>query len=264
MEAAWTGDIDKVKALTLQAWGPDKDRAPLKADIQDASSNSPFSIAFARGHTELAWDILDIIQAQWTPKEKEDFRYTMPNEDDFDEGDYDHEYDEYSDAGSNSSNPRIVSQPIDTKYTIDDIGKVSMLVKSHRKPIACIYSARYNTSGVRVVSQTLFQRVVDEEDVKSLDILLDMAQKYAERATEDDSSTTFHFPTDQFTRLVKEGPVHMLRRIIERTGAGIPVESLLKSSGVEVKQKSRYYQGLTVYGRKRLVAHRRKHLNDND
>jgi hypothetical protein len=39
--------------------------------------------------------------------------------------------------------------------------------------------------------------------------------------------------------------------IIKRTGAGIPLDHLVKKSGVEIKKKPRYYQGLTVYGKKR-------------
>lgn len=52
---------------------------------------------------------------------------------------------------------------------------------------------------------------------------------------------------------MNHGKTQMLALIIKRTGAGIPLDHLVKKSGVELKQKPRYYQGLTVYGKKRYV-----------
>jgi hypothetical protein len=38
---------------------------------------------------------------------------------------------------------------------------------------------------------------------------------------------------------------------IRLTGVGIPLNELIKTSGVELKTKPRYYQGLSVGGKKR-------------
>lgn len=91
MEAAWQGDISKIKALTLQPWGPDQDQPPLMADIRDNHNHTPLSFAFLRGHYGTAKAVLEIIHAQWTPREEDEVRYKM-------EGDNDGEDDdEYSD-----------------------------------------------------------------------------------------------------------------------------------------------------------------------
>lgn len=44
---------------------------------------------------------------------------------------------------------------------------------------------------------------------------------------------------------------HMLAEIMQRTGAGIPLNKFAKASGVEATEKPKYYQGLSVYGKKR-------------
>lgn len=259
MEAAWSGDIDKINALTLQAWGPNKDLAPLKADISDEAFNTPFSLAFIRGHIDAAWAILEIIKAQWSPAEKDEVRYKLRGEENDEE--YEDEYDEDSEAESDVSDPDIVAERVQTKFTIDDIGEVSMQVTSHTKPIDCLTAVvNYFTTAEDLEDYklgdrgTLFRHVLIKEDLKGLETLLDMANKYSEKPSDDDlSSQSFQFPVGDFTWAAQKGQVSMLRRIIKRCGAGIPFDHLLKSSGVQTKPKPRFYQGLTVYGKKRLV-----------
>lgn len=43
----------------------------------------------------------------------------------------------------------------------------------------------------------------------------------------------------------------MLAEVIKRTGAGLPLEEMVKDSGIEIEEPPEYYQGLTVYGKKR-------------
>lgn len=68
---------------------------------------------------------------------------------------------------------------------------------------------------------------------------------------EEESSKFYALPSVRFEEAVEFGRVDMLSDVILRTGAGIPLEHLVKKSGVEMKTKPRYYQGLTVYGKKR-------------
>lgn len=262
MEAAWIGDIDKIKAFTLQAWGPNKDFTPLKADIRDESFNTPFSLAFIRGHIDAAWAILEIIQAQWSPAEKNEVRYRLRGEEEVEdeEEEYYSEDEENSDSGSVSSDPHIVAETVQTKVTIDNIGQISMQVKSHTKPVSCLtslvnlFTAGTDLEDFKATGRgTLFRHVLLEDDVKGLDTLLNMANKYTEKPSDDESTQPFRFPVADFTWAVQRSQVNMLRRIIKRCGAGIPFDHLLKSSGVQAKQKPRFYQGLTVYGKKRLV-----------
>ncbi|OAA73258.1 ankyrin repeat protein [Cordyceps fumosorosea ARSEF 2679] len=257
MEAAWQGDISKIKSLTLQPWGPDQAQPPLMADIRDNHNHAPFSFAFLRGHYATAKAILEIIQAQWTPKEVDEVRYKIEGEND-DEEDYEYSDDGESD-GDSENHVRIVSEKVDKKYTIDNIGEVSMEVRSHTKP------AERLMAGFRVftlengefqdgeVYGTLFAHVIKNDDMTGLKELLDMAQHFSEapKAGDEERKSTFTFKDDDFILAVKSGNTQALRQIIKKTGAGVPLDNLVKKSGVAVKQKPRYYQGLTVYGKKR-------------
>lgn len=260
MNAAWLGQIEQIKSLTLQGWGSNQDQSPLKVTISDADGNSPFSLAFLRGHHQVAQCILDIVAAQWSPKD-EKLRYKMQSEDrDDDEDTYNSEQDYRSDDDDHE--PRIVSERIDKTFTIDNVGQVSMLVKSHIKPITIITN-QYQTVKIKegnfqAVSgkRTLLQHALDMEDSTGLKFLLDMAQLFAAQKLPGDddveeSGGNFTFPHDDFLWALQNGKTQLLGLIIKRTGAGIPLDHLVKKSGVEMKEKPRYYQGLTVYGKKR-------------
>jgi hypothetical protein len=262
MEAAWSGDIETIKKLTLQAWGPEKDEPPLKMAITDYLFNSPFSLAFLRGHHEVAKAILEIVKAQWTPQDKDDVRYKLQgggSDDELDE-------DEYSDADTDNSEPRIVSEKVDKNFTIDNIGQVSMQVTSHVKPLSVItdsYMSLVERDGIlkSQSTQSLFAHCLKVDDASGLKFLLDLAQHWAgdkdDRDDGDETNGVFTFPQTDFQWALENGKTQQLGLVIKRTGAGIPLDHLVKKSGIEIKQKPKYYQGLTVYGKKRYVERRR-------
>ncbi|EWZ50839.1 hypothetical protein FOZG_01205 [Fusarium oxysporum Fo47] len=261
MEAAWAGDIEKVKELSLQAWGAEKDQPPLKIAVSDNMGNTPFSVAFLRGHHDLARALLEIVKAQWSPPKKDKVRFRM------EAGNEDEEYESDSDGSDNSSEnePRIVSEKVQDKFTIDDIGHVSMEVESHTKPlqIICESVPSWLMEKEKVVyryqKRSLFVHTFDTNDTTGLKLLLDLAQHYSGQKFEGDdadqedegSTCSFTFPQSDFKWAVEHGKTQLLALVIKRTGAGIPLDHLVKKSGVELKRKPRYYQGLTVYGRKR-------------
>ncbi|KAF4945373.1 hypothetical protein FGADI_12012 [Fusarium gaditjirri] len=261
MEAAWAGDIEKVKELSLQAWGAEKDQPPLKIAVSDNMGNTPFSIAFLRGHHDLARALLEITKAQWSAPKKDKVRFRM------EAGNEDEEYDSDSDDSDDPSEnePRIVSEKVQDKFTIDDIGHVSMEVESHTKPlqIICESVPSWLMEKEKVVyrhqKRSLFVHTFDTNDTTGLKLLLDLAQHYSGQKFEGDdadqedegSTCSFTFPQSDFKWAVEHGKTQLLALVIKRTGAGIPLDHLVKKSGVELKRKPRYYQGLTVYGRKR-------------
>ena len=246
----------------MEAWGGEKDQPPLMAAIRDSKSRSPFSIAFLRGHHDVAKAILEIIKAQWTPQEQDKVRYKLraceidiDEDEDSDEGTYSEDLDE---------EPQVVSEKVDQKFTIDNIGQVSMQVESHIKPLDVIndkwgaFTADgdgFRPTGVK----TLFEHCFDVDDSSALNLLLDMAQHWArqkfegeaEDETEDEPSKVFTLSQSDFQWAINHGSTQLLGIVIKRTGAGIPLDHLIKKSGVEIKRKPRYYQGLTVYGKKR-------------
>lgn len=258
MEAAWAGDLEHIKSLTLQAWGEHKDQPPLKMAITDRGLDSPFSLAFVRGHHDVARAILDIVKAQWSPSEQDKVRYKLK-----DENTYSDDEEEYSDTDSEDSEPKIVSEKVDPKFTIDDIGQVSMQVQSSVKPLEiCLSSTSLKMNGKQpefVGRRSLFVHCFDADDTNGLKLLLDLAQHWAaqkfqgdnEEPADGQSLGNFSFSHADFQSAILYGKTQLLGLVIKRTGAGIPLDHLIKKSGVEVKQKSRYYQGLTVYGKKR-------------
>ncbi|KAH8176109.1 ankyrin repeats (3 copies) domain-containing protein [Sarocladium implicatum] len=259
-EAAWSGDLERIKALTTGAWGPHQDQPPLMAAIRDIVNNTPFSLAFLRGHYDVARAILEIVKAQWTPIEKDKVRYTMESR----RGDEDSDdSDAYSDDSDSDAEPRIISQKVDQQYTIDDLGKVSMNVKSHTKPLQTL-TQRVMTFDV--ISATdiprrgvncLFDYCIEADKVAALKFLLELAATHTgqkldgEDIEEECNFKTFTFPQPAFHKAILRNRTQILSLIIKKTGAGIPLDDLVKKSGGEFKEKPRYYQGLSVYGKKR-------------
>ena len=252
-EAAWSGDLDKIKSLTLTGWGEEKKEAPLKISVTDNELNSPFSLAFLRGHRDVAKAVLEIVQAQFEPSEVANTRFRMGRADDVsdDEG--------ASDDESDDGEPRVYGELVDDKFTIENIGEVSMQVKSRVKPTAvlenqCRTFVLRDGETVRTNSSSLFEFVMEENDYQGLKFLLDMGTHFSvsqKLDPEEDPSRFYSFPLAAFDKAVRLGRTEMLAEIIKRTGAGLPLEDLVKRSGVEMTPKNRYYQGLTVYGKKR-------------
>ncbi|OHE91823.1 hypothetical protein CORC01_12897 [Colletotrichum orchidophilum] len=260
-EAAWSGDLEKIKSLTLQAWGKDQEEPPLKMAVNDSKDNNAFSLAYLRGHHDVAYAILEIVMAQYAPEDREANRYKLDTGGPDDEDD--EEYD--SDAVSNDD-PKIIKEIVDKNFTIENIGQVSMQVKSTVKPLDFLGQKTHTFKTVegkarscKNSSQTLFQFVLQNDDHAGLKVLLDMAnhfagQKLVRAGTQDEEEGgggRFEFPDGDFLWAVKYGKTAALAEIIRRTGAGIPLDDLVKKSGVEMKRKPKYYQGLSVYGKKR-------------
>ncbi|KAI0478003.1 ankyrin repeat protein [Xylaria cf. heliscus] len=254
-EAAWTGDLEQIKSLTLGPWGPDEKEPPLKIAVSDSAGNNPFSLAFLRGHFDIAKAILEIAQAQWSPTEEENARFKMTKPE-VDEESY-----EESDANGSDNEPEIYKEIIDDRFTIDNIGQASMQVQSNVLPSAFISwsSPTFVLHGDKVENtdlnvQSLLNFAISQNDNHRFTFLLDMHTRFTSQRPddrEDESSKFYTFRTLEFEYAILMGQTNMLAEAIRRTGAGIPLEELVKKSGTEMKTKPRYYQGLTVYGKKR-------------
>ena len=109
--------MDKIKTFTLAPF--DEDEPPLKIAVSDSKGNNPFSLALLRGHYAVAKAVLEIAQAQWAPKDKENARYRMAGTED------DSSYESDSDSGDE---PEIHKDIIDKQLTIDNVGAVSTQV----------------------------------------------------------------------------------------------------------------------------------------
>ena len=167
-------------------------------------------------------------------------------------------YDSEDNGDVSDNNPRIVSQKVDRNFTIEDIGKISMQVKSHCKPLEILcngapsFLVEKGEISKELPTRSMFEHVIDTDDSSGLRVLLDMVEHFAGQKLPGDDGEgveSFNFPASDFRWAVKHGKTRLLGQIIKRTGAGIPLDHLVKKSGIEVRQ--RFYQGLTVYGKKR-------------
>lgn len=98
---------------------------------------------------------------------------------------------------------------------------------------------------------SLFNFVFGQNDPRGLKFLLDTTVHFANKKSDDKGPGFYTFNTDDFKRAVASGRVEMLAEVIKRTGAGLPLEEMVKDSGIEMQEEPEYYQGLTVYGKKR-------------
>ncbi|KAI2783473.1 ankyrin [Daldinia loculata] len=247
-EAVWAGDLPTIKSLTLASWDADKREPPLKIAVSDVKFNNPFSLAFIRGHYEVAKAILEIAQAQWAPNEEKTTRFTMNKDEDEDSAESD-----------SDDEPEIYEKIIDDKFTIENVGQISMQVKSQTTASALLNwptPTRILRDGSLTGSthrQTPLFAAIDQNDAKAFNFLIDMHIYFAskEPVGEDESSRFYKFPQDLFENALRLGRTDMLASVIKRTGAGIPIDDLVNNTGAELKVKPRYYQGLSVYGKKR-------------
>jgi ankyrin repeat protein len=259
-EAAWSNDIDTIKSLTLAPWEtPDSTRTlvrstefktqnqPLKIAVKDGNGFSPFSLAVLRGHRDLARKIIDICITQY---HKDDGltsrqRWNMLSSD----GDY-----EESDDGENLP---IFSELVSDKFTVDNLGEVSNIVKSDVMPLQMIewtcMARRFRDSKTVYDHQTsLLEYAVATDDMDLFKFMIELgSEQQALLAEEEDDQKSYSVGRDVFQKAIKLGRTEILAYMIKTTGVGIPLNELIKRSGVELKTKPKYYQGLTVGGKKR-------------
>ncbi|KAK8049555.1 hypothetical protein PG994_011285 [Apiospora phragmitis] len=252
-EAAWRGDLDKIKSLTLASWDADKTESPLKVAVADDEGNNPFSLAFLKGHYDVARAILGIVQAQWAPADESKVRYKMANGDNEECG-------EGSDEESEVAEPGLFKEIIDGDFTIENIGQVSMQVKSNVLAADFLHwsAPTFHFTGTKLEEyhdrESLLYLAMRKNDMDRFNRLVNMDIYFTKQRpyspNDDETSRIYTFPEADFMNAIKLGRVDMLSGIIGRTGAGIPLEHLVKKSGVNMQVKPRYYQGLKVYGKK--------------
>ncbi|KAK0673305.1 hypothetical protein QBC41DRAFT_136273 [Cercophora samala] len=248
-ESAWSGDLDKIKKLCLTSWDAEQTEAPLKIALYDNRGNSPFSVAYFRGHHDVAKAILEIAHAQYTPREKPEAEYRMHANDSY-EDDCSMDDSDNESVCSGGSGPDIYRHIVGGEFTIENIGEVSMKVKSHTKPSEVLLRS-YPIPGGKGRQFGLLSRAVFNNDMQALKFVLGLAERFAAEGVAEDKPTFYPFPDSVFKLAIEKGHTELLAEIIKRTGAGLPLENLVKNTGVEIAEKPTYYQGLTVYGKKR-------------
>ncbi|KAL9616457.1 MAG: hypothetical protein Q9160_008673 [Pyrenula sp. 1 TL-2023] len=274
-QAAWEGDIQTVKMLTLAEW--DESNAPLQVTASDLRRFTPFSLAILRGHVECAKCILDIATVQYKPYNNGDrVRYSLRATN--------------SEDGSDDM-LNLHEELIDANYTIEDIGALSKNVQSRTSPMSLIdchdqelwrfvpmaekdaknlfhpaESIYFNYWGDRNswdrhqmmfssesgrVQHSLLRYAIVQNNVGMLTFLLEKRRELYGNVEDEDSSDWYSISSMDFDLAIKLGRNEALGEIIRLTAQRLPLTSLAKKSGVELKEKPKYYQGLSVHGKKR-------------
>jgi len=249
-ESAWKGDVKTIKELTLLAWtnADGEKQPPLQIAVQDHQHNSPLSIVMLSGKLDLAKMILSIAAAQYTPPDApKAHRYHVATNSDSDGDSYDSE-----DGGDDSADLPINSEVIDDNLTIEDIGEVSLSVKSNIKPEQMLYWRIPETNDVsfKYTTTTLMEYVLARGDMHLLTFLLDVLQEYTGQAEITDKA--YDHQNFNFSKAILHGQPHMLAELIERTAIGLSIDELaLEHGATDSTAASKYYQGLSVHGKKR-------------
>ncbi|KAF2503033.1 ankyrin repeat protein [Lophium mytilinum] len=260
-QAAWAGNIETIKKLTLAPWGADSDRTPLKIAVTDDEGFSPFSIAVLRRHFAVAKAVLEIAKAQYKPTEaKGTERYNLAeSEEDYSDEDEDDSHDDI----------RIDKQIIDTQFTIENIGEISTQVKSTTQPAEMISwpcavwryfealpdgHVYYYGSSTRKADlskvDSLTQFAILSNDHELFKFLLALPE-YKIASMLEEVSRIPKFSRSDFEYAISLGRFDLLGQMIKHAGAGLALDALVKKSGVKIEERPRYYQGLSIHGTKR-------------
>ncbi|KAG9236672.1 hypothetical protein BJ875DRAFT_524495 [Amylocarpus encephaloides] len=249
-EAAWVGDLETIKSLTLAPWPSGMTSGtnpPLQIAVNDNNGFNPFSIAVLRGHKGLAKKIVDICIAQYHEGDKTHRqRWNMITEDSDNENDPDDE-----------NVLPIFSELVSDKFTVDNLGEVSNIVKSNVMPLEMIEwgckASRFLEDDRRTTAHVgLLWYAVNVNDIDLLKFVIEVGTEQKRLLAEEiDDQRCYTIPSDVFRLAIENGRTAMLAEMIKLTGVGIPLNALIQKSGVEIKTKPKYYQGLSVGGKKR-------------
>lgn len=209
-------------------------------------------LALLRNHLETAKAILAIATAQYTPNEgQKKTRYRiMTNADDD------------SDAESECSDEdiQLETHVVDAQFTVENVGEVKSQVESKISPES-VLQGRCNINlfvserprNPKKSIDNMLQYAIWKDDVELLKLLIAFGQELRTRKAEQDNthSTLYTIQHVDFVYAIQLGRIRCLEEMIKRTGAGLPLDKLAENSGVEMKEKPKYYQGLSVHGKKR-------------
>ncbi|KAI1612934.1 hypothetical protein EDD36DRAFT_487968 [Exophiala viscosa] len=263
-EAAWIGDGETVKSLCMTG------SRPLQVAVTDLRGFSPYAISVLRGHLEVAKLVVQIATIQYLPdEESERYDYTIQLD-----GSNDGDLDRGNEQGlERNSEINVLAQLVDETFTVNDVLAVASSSTSKITPLTMHIEEREAslafvggwhaepqnsvfTQGRSVPSlvwfqeclayindggqQSLIRYAIFTNDLHLLKFLIKTQNDLGVRHRKED-----------FELALRLGRVELIDEIIKTTGFALPLETLADSSKATVDEKPRYYQGLTVHGRKR-------------
>ncbi|KAL8943907.1 MAG: hypothetical protein Q9216_000801 [Gyalolechia sp. 2 TL-2023] len=271
-QAAWEGNNDTIKELTLANWGPDGDRKPLQVTAKDKKGFTPFAIALFRRHFESAKLLLGIADAQFKEPNKQHTkrRYELAEEP------------EYEDD-SDDDGVKLSSQVVDETYTYDSIALLQESVGSNvsgRLRITTNVSKTVSNEPSAIEMLLTICEVwwfLDKPEKEARDTVgapqIDVGNKlkhgmstshvyqgiltsrYNTRLTfgrfalmkRKEKETTV---AQDFQFALERGLVEEIAEMIKIGGAELPLDALVKKTGLENTEAPKYYKGLSIGGQK--------------
>lgn len=226
--------------------------------MEDHNDHSPFSIAVLRGHLDTARAIIDISAAQYQPKDEEETkaRYRVGDDDD-------------RSSICSSEDVPVYKEVTSNKFTYENIGPVSTEARSSVTPLNFMdwicaagkyakFAGDGNKSGAQVPAEdghdrplSLFSWSIIRNDMEMFTLLLDLKLEWSDKLSTGDYALNDPFSYEEIDFAMRYGRIPMLAEMIKHTGAMLELESLVVTSGVKLEEKPKYYQGLSVYGKKR-------------
>ncbi|KAJ5959387.1 uncharacterized protein N7479_006537 [Penicillium vulpinum] len=264
-EASWNGNIDTIKTLTLGMWGSFNDQPPLEIAVTDKHGLSALSICIMRGHLAVAKAVLQILRVQHKVKElqgQKRFEIDIDESDDSDDcggcgrGDSD-------DSDGENEGLNIVSTIVDDTFTYENIGEVSSQVESKVSPLGA-FVASFNASmfleeykdeevwfnrGNPIHLDGFFKYAIYTNNIPLLEFLLKTGLDLASANPSGKEPFTVKF--DDFQIAISLGRTDCLAKMIQSTGAGLPLAKLSDDCGLEERKEPQYYPGLSIRGAKR-------------
>ncbi len=237
-----------------------------------------------RGHRELVSVCLEIATAQYQPAENEaEYRYCLKGAKDEEET-----YSDVSSETDRNDNPMVLKQIVDDRFTVDDVTAVAGTVKSKILPLtmlgweAELWRAQKGTPqekesprqlgscnvwrhqksswayfnealdlARRSCKESLVGRAITKNDLPLLRFILRTGTELTALKANEVDSKIYQINSKEFEHAVRLGRTDIVGEIIKATGAAVPLHKMVQSSGTVLEEVPRYYQGLSVYGKKR-------------
>ncbi|PGH11964.1 hypothetical protein AJ79_04551 [Helicocarpus griseus UAMH5409] len=296
-QAAWDGDIQKVKQLTAISEGPKKPHPSLQLTVKHKTRHvDPSCVAVARGHFKLAKAILEDVDSQQIQRDTEKSSrkvYELVVDDDSDT------YISNSDSGDSDNGVGVRFDVVDDQHTIDDVRDTVNVGKYTTSPTSLLTGSRdmsifigdmdeENKKNVKYEHKrrvdtmfhnwdrtyktrpedmkaftayrgmTLLEFAVWRNDFETVKFLVEQETYYSTRPAKDTNGSS-NDEVHKFITLnnsllrtaMQKGYTEILGYLMSKTGLGFPFETLMQEAGVKADAKPKYYQGLSVYGKKR-------------
>lgn len=238
-------------------WGDSHDQPPLEIAVADEQDYTCLHIAILRGHMHIAKPILEIVQAQYKPNKLEaQKRFEV----------------DIDTVSSDDEDLNIVGHTVDDQFTHEDIGEVNTKVESKVSPLMALQrtfdvflfleeepcpeidlipaskaEVCYGSFPTKV--DTLLKYAIYKNGLALLDFLLQSQQEIAKEPLP--NNTTLPVSQEAFQFAMKLGRTDCMAKLIENTAVGLPLAKMSETSGVKAEEEPRYYQGLSIRGRKR-------------